>query len=226
LERTAADISITVADSGVGIFRKIQTELGLEDPRHVVLELSKGKLTTDPAGHTGEGIFFTARAFDSFAILSGGLFFRRDNPGDEWLLETDDVGEKTFATFVILQIGVHSSRRLRAVFDEFAAPEDDYRFSRTIVPVFLAKYGGENLISRSQAKRLLARVDKFREVILDFEGIDTIGQAFADEVFRVYPKQHPHVHLVPVHATKQVLGMILRAMDGVEGTSRPCDLSS
>ena len=34
-----------------------------DDGLHVmVLELAKGKLTTDPASHTGEGIFFTSRS--------------------------------------------------------------------------------------------------------------------------------------------------------------------
>ena len=62
-------------DNGVGIFKKIQTELRLLDERHAILELAKGKLTTDPKRHTGEGIFFSSRMFDQFDILSGGIFF-------------------------------------------------------------------------------------------------------------------------------------------------------
>ena len=50
-------IKITVFDNGIGIFNKITRDLGLEDHRHAILELSKGKLTTDPEHHTGEGIF-------------------------------------------------------------------------------------------------------------------------------------------------------------------------
>lgn len=46
------------------------------------------------------------------------------------------------------------------------------------------------LDSRSQAKRLLARVDKFKKVIFDFDDVEPIGQAFADEVFCVFAKQH------------------------------------
>jgi hypothetical protein len=51
-----------IIQNGVGIFKKIQNALGLEDERHAVLELSRGKLTADPARHTGEGIFFVADA--------------------------------------------------------------------------------------------------------------------------------------------------------------------
>ncbi|EQD65519.1 regulatory protein, ArsR, partial [mine drainage metagenome] len=73
LTKTAASANMMVSDDGVGIFRKIQSKLGLLDERHAILELSKGKLTTDPKNHSGEGIFFTSRMFDSFDILVGRL---------------------------------------------------------------------------------------------------------------------------------------------------------
>ena len=68
------------------------------------------------------------------------------------------------------------------------------------------------MISRSQAKRLVARFDRFKTVTLDFEGIDEIGQAFADELFRVYRLAHPNVELEPIHMTRQVEQMWLRAV--------------
>ena len=71
---------------------------------------------------------------------------------------------------------------------------------------------GEKLISRSQAKRLLKRADKFREVVLDFNGITEIGQAFADEIFRVYRNAHPQVQLYPMNASEDVTNMINRAL--------------
>lgn len=48
----------------------------MDDERDAILELSKGKLITDAENHAGEGIFFTSRVFDEFAVISGGLFFR------------------------------------------------------------------------------------------------------------------------------------------------------
>jgi uncharacterized protein (DUF1330 family) len=94
----------------------------------------------------------------------------------------------------------------------FAGADQDYGFTRTHVPVALARYGTENLISRSQAKRLLARFDRFKEVILDFKDVPMIGQAFADEVFRVFPNQHPHTRLHSIHAVPEVERMIRRAL--------------
>ena len=205
---TPTNIAMMVRDDGIGIFKKIQTELHLEDERHAILELSKGKLTTDPAHHTGEGIFFTSRAFDSFRILSGGLYFFHAEPGDDWLLEDRPSSERTA---VFMDIHPQSSRKLQDVFDKYTSDQDDYGFNRTHVLVALARYGDENLVSRSQAKRLLARFDRFEEVVLDFKGVETIGQALADEIFRVYANQNPQINLVWVNATEQVKKMIFRA---------------
>lgn len=214
LTYTMSNVQIMIWDDGVGIFHKIQTELGLEDQRHAILELAKGKLTTDPEQHTGEGIFFTSRAFDKFTLMSHNLYFSVDNPDEGWLM--DDCEAPRPGTCIFLNIDPQSNRSLTAVFDEYTAEGDDYSFSRTIVPVKLARYGDENLVSRSQAKRLLARFDRFKEVILDFRGVEVIGQAFADEVFRVYPKQNPDVHLTPLYMDEQVWRTVLRAVGGPE----------
>ena len=80
-----------------------------------------------------------------------------------------------------------------------------------MVPVRLAKVGDENLVSRSQAKRLLQRVEKFRHVVLDFSGVGGIGQAFADEIFRVFANTHPDIELLHLHAVPEVQQMIRRA---------------
>jgi len=204
LVRTYKNIILRIIDNGVGIFNKIQEELNLDDPMHAILELSKGKLTTDPAHHTGEGIFFTSRIFDKFSIFSGRLFFSYQGEVD-WLLE--DKQELFSGTGVILEISAFSKRTTQQVFDRFTTA-GDYGFSKTHVPVFLATYGDENLVSRSQAKRLLARFEKFREIILDFTKVVSIGQAFADEVFRVFQMQHPDIHLIPINTSRQVQKMI------------------
>ena len=200
-------IEMHIADDGVGIFQKIQTELCLDDPIDTILELVKGKLTTDPKHHSGEGIFFTSRLFDDFAIMSGNLRFAHRNNKD-WLLE--DTEKPLNGTTVSLKISPLAKRTVKEVFDLYSA-EEDYSFSRTNVPVRLARYGDENLISRSQAKRLLARFEQFKEIILDFTDITMIGQAFADEIFRVFANEHPEINLTPLHANAEVMKMISRA---------------
>ena len=206
--KTASTTQIAIHDNGVGIFKKIQTALGLIDERHAVLELAKGKLTTDPARHTGEGIFFASRMFDDFEILSGGMHFSHQfDKKEDWILERDRFSS---GTAVWMKLNNHTARTTKKVFDKFTSG-DDYGFTKTVVPVKLTQYGDENLVSRSQAKRLLARVDRFETVILDFRGVESVGQAFADEIFRVFTAQHPNVALLELNANSAVKRMISRA---------------
>ena len=46
-------------------------------------------------------------------------------------------------------------------------------------------------MSRSHAKRILTRFDEFEEVHLHFQEVGTIGQAFTDELFRLFRRTHP-----------------------------------
>ena len=208
IRKTAAMTELFVIDNGIGIFKKIKTELGLLDERHALLELAKGKLTTDPSRHTGEGIFFSSRMFDDFAILSGNVHFsHKFGDDDDWIMECP---RPASGTTVWMKLGNHTARTQKKVFKQFTSGED-FGFSKTVVPVRLAQYGNDKLISRSQAKRLLARVDKFKTVMFDFSGVESIGQAFADEVFRVFPRQHPTTEVFEIKANSTVRRMIQRA---------------
>ncbi len=208
VKRTYKIIELHILDNGVGIFNKIQKEFNLDDPIHAILELSKGKLTTDPTHHTGEGIFFTSRVFDEFSIISGKLFFLHVEADQDWLIEGQQ--KSVAGTHIKLLISIKSRQTTQRVFNEYTT-KGDFGFSKTQVPVFLATYGDENLVSRSQAKRLLSRFERFKEVILDFSNVRSIGQPFADEVFRVFRNQNPAIHLTVINTNKQVKQMIERA---------------
>jgi len=211
IKKTAATTEMIIRDDGVGIFRKIQRELGLLDERHAILELSKGKLTTDPEHHTGEGIFFSSRMFDEYDILSGGVFFSHEFADEEdWIMEQERL---TTGTVVWMKLHNHTARTLKKIFDQYADGED-YGFNKTVVPVNLARYGDDQLVSRSQAKRVLARVELFKIVIFDFKGVEFIGQAFADEIFRVFANRHPEITLHAANANSAVKRMIERGRSG------------
>lgn len=206
--KNAAETQMHISDDGIGIFKKIQSALNLLDERHAVLELAKGKFTTDPQRHSGEGIFFSSRMFDDFWILSGDVIFSHAwGEKEDWIQEP--AGSSTDGTHVFMKLNNHTSRTTTKVFNQFTTAED-YTFSKTIVPVKLAKYGDDNLISRSQAKRLLARIELFRTVLFDFKEVPTIGQAFADEIFRVFANAHPEIELHAMHANSAVERMIER----------------
>ena len=111
-----------------------------------------------------------------------------------------------------MQIATTSTRTASEIYAQFTNAPEDFDFSKTVVPMKLASYGGEQLVSRSQAKRLIARFERFRTVILDFSGVEEIGQSFADELFRVYGNSVPDIQLIPTNMTEQVERMWLRAI--------------
>lgn len=202
----SVDTTMFIYDDGIGIFRNIKNKCNLLNEREAILELSKGKLTTDKQKHSGEGVFFTSRAFDSFYIFSYGINFSH-NQNTDILLE-DDVTDVQ-GTCVVMKIANNSDRVLSDVFDRFSG--DDYGFDKTIIPIQLARYGDDNLVSRSQAKRVMMRANLFKSIMLDFTNVPQIGQAFADEIFRVFANEHPEIELGYLGANTNVEKMIKRA---------------
>ncbi len=200
-------VQIVIADDGIGIFERITGALRLTDPRLAVFELAKGKVTTDPRRHTGEGVFFTSRMFDEFVIEANGLVF---SPGGSTAGEPSLDRSIASGTQVRMSLALDSARTSKEVFDRYTDAPEDYGFSNTVAPMKLAQLGSEPLLSRSQAKRLVARFDRFKTVVLDFEGVHEIGQAFADEIFRVYAREHPQVQLMPRNMNDAVQRMWLR----------------
>ncbi len=214
IQRTAVATTLNVYDEGIGIFTKIQNDFNLHDARHALLELSKGKLTSDKANHTGEGIFFTSKMFDEFSIWSGNLFYANFFQFDQgWLTETDSKRQFVEGTHIGMKISESSERTLQEVFDEYASENENWGFTKTHMALKLLRYEDEKLLSRSQAKRLLARTDQFKEVVLDFNDITYIGQAFADEIFRVFKAKHPEVVMTCIHTTDDIEKMIARVTE-------------
>jgi hypothetical protein len=202
LKRTAVNVEIAIIDNGVGIFKKIQRAMKFSNERYAALELAKGKFTTDPAHHTGEGIFFASKMLDAFDISSGGLYFTSVSPL-----------KNPKGTAVWMKLKNTSERSRKAVFDAYASPENNYAFSKTVLPVKMAEQSPNDLISRSQAKRILLRLDRFRTVVLDFQSVNQIGQSFADEIFRVFARRHPGVDVQFINANEAVHNLIRRAQN-------------
>jgi uncharacterized protein (DUF1330 family) len=101
-----------------------------------------------------------------------------------------------------------STKTTESIFNEFTGKEGEKGFYKTIVPVDLVRYGNENLISRSQAKRLMSRLERFQTVVLDFKDIDMIGRAFADEVFRVFANNHPKTIILTTNDNVKIRRLI------------------
>lgn len=199
-----------ILDDGIGIFKKIKNAFNLSDERESILQLSKGKLTTAREHHSGEGIFFTSRAFDSFSILANGLFYLRDNSNEDWLLE-ERKNASDNSTLVTLEIDLNSDRILKNVFDKYQNSET-MAFDRTHILVNLSLSNEDFFVSRSQAKRILVGLEKFSHVTLDFKGIKSVGQAFVDEVFRVFKNRFPNIEIDTVNTNPDIDFMITRGV--------------
>jgi len=198
----ATGVAFTVRDRGIGVFHSIADKFDLPDEHAAMIELIKGKTTTQPHAHSGEGIFFVSRAADRFALRSHRLQI-------EWDRDRDDVfvSEPRFlkGTLVQFEIRKDSRTRLEKVFAEFAPEEYDFQFEKTRVLVKLLQ---TEYVSRSEAKRLLHNLDKFSEIELDMRGVTSVGQGFADEVFRVFASVHPEIVIRALNAGRAVDAMI------------------
>jgi hypothetical protein len=203
-----------VIDDGEGIFEHVRRLMTLPDRWAALQELSKGKVTTRPERHTGEGLFFVSKSADFFEVESGGLAWSVDGVREDMA-----VGERPQrqGTRVRFEIDRASPRSLKALFEAYT---EDFEFSKTRIVVRLFSIG-TRFVSRSEARRLLAGLDRFKEVMLDFAGVTDVGQGFADEVFRVWAADHSAVRLVPVRMNPAVEFMIERARRRREGDPPP-----
>lgn len=112
----------------------------------------------------------------------------------------------TMGTTVTMTLDLDTGRKL---VDIFAAHTEDGEFVRTTPRIELVQHGSE-FLSRSQAKRFAAGLEEFEHVILDFTGVDLVGQGFADELFRVWQAEHPAVRFEVAGANPGVELMIGR----------------
>ena len=201
-------LNIRIMDNGIGIFEKIQKALHLDSIKESILHLSKGKFTTDPLNHTGEGIFFTSRMFDSFSILSSDICYTFQN--EDWFFSPEKNEDFKQGTLIKMGISLDSKKTPKDVFDQYA--DQEIGFGKTIVAVALSGDPNDPHVSRSQAKRLLMGLEKFNTIILDFKGVVSVGQAFVDEVFRVFKNEYPNITIHHVGANDEVDSMIKRGL--------------
>ena len=164
-----------------------------------------GKLTTQPSHHTGEGIFFASKMVDRFDLTANGIeWIVASSPADQAALQA----EPSPGTKIEVWISPHTDLSMAEVFGRYT---HDFKFDTTRCVIRLFEIG-TNFVSRSEAKRLLANLDRFREVILDFTGVRGVGQGFVDEVFRVWARTHPDVRLIPEHMNEVVEFMVRRGL--------------
>lgn len=203
-------LSFIVQDSGIGVFRNVMKQRGLNSELEAIQDILKGKTTTMPKSHSGEGIFFTSKVGDVFILDSFGYQLIVNNELPDVFVKT--VRKMKKGTRVMVKISAESGRHLNEVFKQYTnlSGENDYGFDKTEIRVKLYAIGGVH-ISRSQARRILAGLEKFKIIVFDFDKVPTVGQAFADEVFRVFHHKYPKIRLETENMAEGVKFMVERA---------------
>ena len=203
--KTTTEIRFTVTDHGVGIFNNIRDTKHLKTIMEAIQDLLKGKETTAPDAHSGEGIFFTSKVADVLSMKSFEKKLVFDNVGQDVFIKDVQPVKGTRVDFVL---ALDSPKKLSDIFNQYT--DDSFQFSKTGVKVKLYHQNVE-YISRSQARRILAGLEKFKTIEIDFKDMKTIGQAFADEIFRVWQAGHKDVRFIIQNANENVMLMIKRA---------------
>lgn len=207
---TENELWFIVSDSGVGVFRNVMKKKHLTSELQAIQDLLKGKTTTIPKSHSGEGIFFTSKAADVFILDSFGHQMIVNNKTHDTSAKQVTMSKR--GTRVIFRIGNDSHKHLSDVFKKYTnlAEDSDYGFDKTEIRVKLYTMAGIH-ISRSQARRILHGLDKFRIIMLDFEQVPMVGQAFADEIYRVFHNKYPKIEIQEENMNEAVKFMIERA---------------
>jgi len=209
IARNYLNTNIAIIDIGIGIFEKIRSYYEYNSIDDAVLELFKGKLTTDSGNHSGEGIFFTSRMVDIFGAMSDGKIFTHNKYADFYNDIESVPSMKKYknskGTTIVMFLANFSCRQTKEVFDMFS--DIDGGFTKTQIPISKV-FSDDYPVSRSQAKRLCSRFEDFSEIILDFEGVGDIGQGFAHELFVVFKRNHPSVQFAIINANEDVSKMI------------------
>lgn len=207
LNNMSESVRIAIADTGIGVFTNICNYFKLESGTDAVIQLMKGKCTTNPNHHSGEGLFFSIHATDSLEIKSGKYRLLVDHER----ARIEKLAEPVTGSKVVFSVNKNTATNLTTLFNDFCHEDQNgvFVFDRTIFVTQLAEEGG-SLVARSQGKRVMAGMERFKFVELDFIGVNRVGQGFADEIFRVWINSHPDTKVTVVHAVPDVEMMISR----------------
>ncbi|MFH1536742.1 MAG: DUF4325 domain-containing protein [Patescibacteria group bacterium] len=203
--RNEKRITCQIIDKGIGIFINIKNQRKLKDDLEAVQDLQKGKTTTKPTAHSGEGIYFSTKVADKFEIESEKTivrFIAHENDFDYKI--SDDRRKGTFVSF-----SIYFDSKIKII-EVFKKNTHNYNFDTSKNYIKLYEINVD-FISRSQARRLLIGLEKFKNIILDFKKVETVGQGFVDEVFRVWQNKHPKINIKYINTSESIEFMIKRS---------------
>ncbi len=209
LRQTPSHVQLLVSDDGCGVFNRICESFDITDPQHAMLELSKGRLTSQPQMHTGRGLFFSSQLADVFDIHANGTAFQRR----AWESTGWQPGRPLprQGSSIYMSIALDSTRTLDQVLEAWSTDGTGIEFDQTKIYLRLVAGPGQALDSRAQARRVAARLPQFKRAEVSFEGVEDVGHGFTDELFRVFARAHQEVELVPTHMTPRIEALVRSA---------------
>lgn len=203
---TPTETHIFMSDNGLGIFSKIQDKLELGSTQIAVIEVAKGHVTTDPKNHAGEELMTVIRLFDHVTIEASGLCLSYFSDSKNWSVTSS---QQTNGTRFHLEIKTNSRRTCQETFHQIFNQEN----KSVRIPVNLIRAKNELVNSRSQAKKLLLNIREMEEIKFDFNNIELIGPAFADELIRTTKHKNDSADIKWVNSNETVDLLMSRAVD-------------
>lgn len=201
-------LKFTIRDFGIGIFKSIMSKKHLPTELDAIQELTKGKLTTAPLTHSGEGIFWTSKISDQMSFHSFNYALLIDNTRNDYAIKGSETS--LLGTEVYFEVDAKTKKSMHDLFHAYSFDPEKTVLDTTVIKIKLYD-NGDTWISRSQAKKVLNGLEKFKKITFDFAGIDLIGQGFADEIFRVFQIAHPDIQLLATNTNETVQLLINRA---------------
>ncbi|MBQ9765910.1 MAG: DUF4325 domain-containing protein [Lachnospiraceae bacterium] len=206
IKQNYLNTNVLIIDDGIGIFKKIKDYFNFSSIEEAICELFKGKLTTDSENHSGEGIFFSSKMMDDFFIVSSGKIFTNNIYDNSRIIDLATSNLK--GTCVVMGLSNFTHKNPREVFDLYA--NEDGGFVKTKIP--MKNIFDTSPVSRSQAKRVCNRLERFKEVVIDFAEVQWMGQGFAHQLFVVFARNHEDIKLIPINMNEDVSKMYNHVM--------------
>ena len=210
-------LKFIVKDNGIGVFKNVMVKKKLSSEPDAARELIKGKLTTAARRHSGEGIFWTSKIADRFVLKSYTYELILDNQIEDYTILP--LKKSLIGTEVYFEIAKNTKKSLQKLFREYTFDKEHLTLDTTVIPINLFSEG-DIWISRSQAKKILTGLEKYKKIIFNFAGVEVIGQAFADEIFRVFNIVHPEIELEPINMSESVKLMVSHAINDKTGRTK------
>ena len=194
-----------LTDNGIGLFENICQGLELSNAQLAAFELAKGSITTDPENHSGDELNSIIHLFDLVTIESAKKSLIYSNDNNHWEINNSLHQQ---GTRIHLKINPRSNRTCADIFYKIFQKEK----KKIRIPINILNMSENNVLnSRSHAKSILRNIKDYKKIEFDFNDIDLISPAFADELARKTEEENQFADIKWMNTNKTVDMLMNRA---------------